>query len=189
MTPDALHFTPDADANRLLASDPLALLIGMLLDQQFPMERAFLAPHLLRRRLGGDLDAAAIAALDDPTLDSVFAGPPALHRFPGSMGRRCREMCSAIAAGYGGDARRIWAEATDGADLLRRLRDLPGFGEAKARIFVGVLGKRLGVAPPGWESVAADWPSIADVASFEQVAVLREEKQARKAAGKAQGRP
>lgn len=181
MAPDSLPFTADADANRLLAENPVALLIGMLLDQQFPMERAFAAPHLLRQRLGGRLDAATVAGLSDTEVDRVFAGPPALHRFPGSMGRRCRELCARVVSDYDGDASRIWREAADGADLLRRLQDLPGFGAAKARIFIGVVGKRLGQGPPGWELSAADWPSIADVDRFEQVAVLREQKRAMKA--------
>ncbi len=182
MPPDSLPFTANAEANRLLAANPTALLIGMLLDQQFPMERAFLAPHLLRERLGGRLDAAAIAGLDDATLASLFAGPPALHRFPSSMGRRCRDLCTRIVDEYDGDAGRIWTGAADGAELLGRLQALPGFGTAKARIFVAIVGKRLGAGPKEWEKVAADWPSIADVDSFDKVAVLREQKQAMKAA-------
>ena len=182
MGPDLLPFTDNLEANRLLATNPTALLIGMLLDQQFPMERAFLSPYLLQERLGGSLDAATVANLDDARLEAVFAGPPALHRFPGSMGRRARDVCALLIAQYGGDARRLWTEAADWADLLRRLEALPGFGKAKARIFVGVVGKRLGAGPPGWESAAADWPSIADVDAFEKVAVLREQKRALKAA-------
>lgn len=182
MVPDSLPFTEDADANRLLARNPTALMIGMLLDQQFPMERAFFAPHLLAERLGRPIDPATVAALDDATIDRVFGGPPALHRFPGSMGRRSRDLCAAIVADYGGVTARIWKDAADGAELLRRLEALPGFGKAKSRIFVGVVGKRLGQGPPGWEKVAADWPSIADVDSFDKVAVLREQKRAMKAA-------
>ena len=187
MTPDSLPFTADPAANRLLARNPTALLIGMLLDQQFPMERAFFAPHLLQERLGGRLDAATVAALDDATLEAAFAGPPALHRFPGSMGRRARDLCAHIVDEYGGDTASLWTEAGDGAELLRRLEALPGFGTAKARIFAGVVGKRLGAGPPGWEQVAADWPSIADVDRFEQVVVLREQKRAMKAKPKAAG--
>lgn len=182
MAPDTLPFTDSAEANRLLATNPTALLIGMLLDQQFPMERAFFSPYLLQERLGGRLDAAIVAGLDDATLEKVFKGPPALHRFPGSMGQRAREMCSLLVAEYGGHPERLWTEATDGADLLRRLEALPGFGKAKARIFVGVVGKRLGAGPRGWEKSAADWPSIADIDAFEKVAVLREQKRAMKAA-------
>lgn len=179
--PDALPFTEDDDANRLLAGDPLALLIGMMLDQQFPMERAFLSPHLLTQRLGADLDAASIASMDEETLEAAFAGPPALHRFPTAMARRCRDLCRHLVDEYDGDARRIWSEASDGADLRLRLEALPGFGKAKARIFVGVVGKRLGEGPPGWEREAADWPSIADVDAFEKVFELREQKRAMKA--------
>lgn len=182
--PQTLPFTEDDQANALLASNPTALLIGMLLDQQFPMERAFLSPFLLEQRLGSPISPAAVADLNDEELAALFKGPPALHRFPGSMGTRARDMCAHIIEHHGGDASAIWHEATDGADLYRRLRALPGFGEAKARIFIGVVGKRLGEGPPGWESEAADWPSIADVDSFEKVIELREQKRAMKAAKK-----
>ena len=179
-------FTEDEAANRLLDGNPLALLVGMLLDQQFPMERAFFSPYLLEQRLDGELDAMTVADLDDDTLATVFKGPPALHRFPGSMGGRARDMCRHIAAEYDGDAAALWREAADGSDLYRRLVALPGFGEAKARIFIGVVGKRLGEGPQGWEEEAADWPSIADVDSFEKVMELRELKRERKAARKAE---
>jgi len=176
--PDRLPWTHDDEANRLLATDALALLIGMLLDQQFPMERAFAAPQMLKERLGGDLDAAAIADHDEDAFVEIFRGPPALHRFPGSMGKRTQAMCAAIVDTYDGDAAAIWETATDGAELYRRLRELPGYGEAKARIFVGIVGKRLGRGPAGWEEVAADWPSIADISAFDQIAHLREQKRA-----------
>ena len=181
--PTELPFTENPAANRRLATDPLALLIGMMLDQQFPMERAFLSPHLLAERLGGDLDAAGIATMDDAALKAAFQGPPALHRVPGSMASRCQELCRHVADAYGGDAARIWTGASSGTDLLARLVALPGFGKAKARIFIGVIGKRLGQGPPGWEQVAADWPSIADVDSFDKVRELREHKRAMKTAG------
>lgn len=183
--PQSLPFTDTDDANRLLAENPLALLIGMMLDQQFPMERAFFSPFVLKERLGGTLDAASMAALDDDRLDEIFVGPPALHRFPSSMGKRARDLSQMVLDEYGGDAARIWREAEDGTALLRRLQALPGFGKAKARIFVGVVGKRLGEGPEGWESAAADWPSIADVDAFEKVYELREQKKAKKAAAKA----
>lgn len=174
--PEHLHFTESTEANRLLARDGLALLIGMLLDQQFPMERAFYGPQLLKERLGEDLDAGRIAGWDPDEMVAVFKGPPAIHRFPGSMAKRTQDLCRALVDDYDGEADRIWETADDGTELLKRLKALPGFGDAKARIFVGVLGKRLGVAPKGWEAQAADWPSIADVATFEDVAVLRSRK-------------
>jgi len=183
--PTSLPFTENEDANRLLASDPLALLIGMLLDQQFPMERAFYSPYLLRERLGGELDAGAIAASNEDDLVEIFRGPPALHRFPGSMAKRAHSLCLAITTEYGGKAASLWSTSADGAELLKRLEALPGFGKAKARVFVGVVGKRLGAGPPGWEEAAADWPSIADIDEFGQIHELREKKRAMKAARKA----
>lgn len=179
--PDQLHFTESENANRLLARDGLALMIGMLLDQQFPMERAFYGPYLLSERLGEDLDAARIAGWDADEMESIFKGPPAIHRFPGSMAKRTQDMCQVIVDEYEGRAESIWETAADGAELLRRLEALPGWGKAKSRIFVGVLGKRLGVAPEGWEAKAADWPSIADVATFDDVLVLRSQKREMKA--------
>lgn len=183
MAPRSLPFTEDPAANRLLATEPLALVIGMLLDQQFPMERAFRSPSLLKERLGGRLEAAAIAALPEERLVAAFQQPPALHRYPASMARRCRDLCAHLDEHYGGRAADLWKTAADGDDLYRRLRALPGFGEAKARIMIGVVGRRLGAGPPGWEKRAADWPSIADVDHFAKVAVLREQKQARRAGG------
>src|SRR5690554_673522 len=179
--PEQLFFTESEDANRLLASDGLALMIGMLLDQQFPMERAFYGPYLLAERLGEDLDAARLASMDPDELETIFKGPPAIHRFPGSMARRTQEMCRVIADEYDNRAENVWETAGDAGELLKRLKALPGWGEAKSRIFVGVLGKRLGVAPSGWEEKAADWPSIADVARYDDVLVLREQKREMKA--------
>ena len=183
--PELLPFTDNAEANELLATNPVALLIGMLLDQQFPMERAFLSPHLLAQRLDGPLDAANMAALDDETLTAIFKGPPALHRFPGSMGTRARDMCAHLVEHYDGEASAVWRSARDGEQLYERLRAMPGFGESKARIFIGVIGKRLKEGPPDWEAAAVDRPSIADVDSFEKILELREQKKARKAAQKA----
>lgn len=184
MSPDQLHFTESEEANRLLADDGLALLIGMLLDQQFPMERAFYGPQLLKERLGEDLDVTRIADWDPGQLESIFKGPPAIHRYPSSMAKRTQDLCRMIVEVYDGRAEDIWETAADGPGLLARLEALPGFGVGKSRIFVGVLGKRLGVEPEGWETVAADWPSIADVAVFDDVATLRERKRAMKEAQK-----
>jgi uncharacterized HhH-GPD family protein len=178
--PESLPWTEDEQANRLLAGSGLALLIGMLLDQQFPMERAFFGPYLLSTRLGAPLDAAALARHDPEDLAEVFRGPPAIHRYPASMAARTQEVCAAIVTDYDGRAENLWETADTGDELYRRLRALPGFGEAKSRIFVGVLGKRLGVTPPGWEERAADWASIADVAAWEDIFTLREKKKAAK---------
>jgi uncharacterized HhH-GPD family protein len=180
-----LHFTPDARANELLAAEPLAAMLGMLLDQQVPMEWAFTAPLLLKERLGGaPLDATAIAGMDPAALEAVFRDKPALHRYPGSMAKRTQALCAHLVEHYGGRAEAVWVDAQTGDELFARVLALPGFGNAKARIFVGLLGKRLGVQPPGWETVAADWASIADVDSFERVAEIREQKRAKKAAAK-----
>ena len=179
-TPEALPWTGDEDADRLLAEDPLALLIGMLLDQQFPMERAFYGPYLLRERMGTELDAQEIADYDPDAMAEIFKGPPAIHRFPGSMAGRTQDLCRQVAEGYDGDASRIWMTAASGKELLARLEALPGFGKAKSRIFVGVVGKRLGQGPSGWEEFAADWASIADVAAYEDIPALRAAKRAAK---------
>jgi uncharacterized HhH-GPD family protein len=183
--PDQLFFTPDDQANRLLAAEPLAVLLGMLLDQQVPMEWAFGAPALLKQRLGGSLDARAIAAMEPDAVEAVFRDKPALHRYPGSMGKRAHALCSYLVENYDGRAEGIWEGVSTGDELLVRLKALPGFGNDKARIFVGVLGKRLGVRPDGWQTVAADWPSIADVDSYERVLEIREQKKAMKAAKRA----
>jgi len=183
--PDLLPFTESEEANRLLATDGLAVLIGMLLDQQFPMERAFYGPQLLKERLGEDLDETRIASWHPEEMATVFKGPPAIHRYPSSMAKRTQDMCQVLVDEYDAQAENLWESADSGAELLERLEALPGFGVGKSRIFVGVLGKRLGVQPPGWEEKAADWPSIADVAVFEDVTTLREKKRAMKEAARA----
>lgn len=186
--PAALYFTADDEANRLLAAEPLAVMLGMLLDQQVTMEWAFGAPLLLKQRLGVDrLDAPAIAAMDPAELEGVFRDKPALHRYPASMAKRTHDLCRYLVEHYDGRADELWLGVESGEELLARVQALPGFGKDKSRIFVGVLGKRLGVQPLGWESVAADWASIADVDSFERIAEIRENKRAAKAAKKATG--
>ena len=147
-----LWLTGDTDADALLASEPLALLIGMVLDQQIPMERAFKAPYDLKERLGGTLDPGAIAAMPPDDLAEIFATKPALHRFPRSMAGRVQEVCAAVVETYGGDTAAIWTTAGDGKELLANVKALPGFGDQKARIFVALLGKQLGVRPPGWDA-------------------------------------
>lgn len=181
-------FSGNAEADALLTESPLALMIGMLLDQQVPMEWAFGAPRLLRARLverGASLDAAAIATLSPDDLEAVFREKPALHRYPASMAKRTHALCTYLVEHHHGRADDVWSGVETGDELLARVVALPGFGKEKARIFVGVLGKRLGVRPAGWELVAADWPSIADVDSPERLAEVREKKKAAKAAKKA----
>ncbi len=185
-----LSFDPEADA--LLSGDPLALLIGMVLDQQVPLEKAFRGPYDLRRRLGVDvLDAATIAAMDSDQLISAFVTPPALHRYPAAMAARVQELCRMVVAEHGGEADRIWRNATDGADLLARVKALPGFGEQKARIFVALLGKQLEVDVPGWRDAAGAFGeegsrrSVADITGPESLAEVRAYKQEMKAAAKA----
>ena len=183
-----LPVTGEPDADELLASDPLALLLGMLLDQQVPMEWAFKAPSLLRDRLDG-LDAAAIAAMPEADVEAVFREKPALHRYPGSMGKRAHALCLHIVDEYDGDVAAIWTSAGSASELLRRLRALPGFGDEKSRIFLAVLGKRFGAAPDGWREVAApfgdDTPrSVADIDSPEALQQVRQWKKAQKAKGK-----
>jgi len=175
-------------ADRLLVEEPLALLIGMLLDQQVPMEWAFRAPYTLRERLGG-LDAAAIAAMPAADVEAAFRAKPALHRFPASMGRRTHALCQELVDRYGGDAAAVWNGASSGDDLYARVRALPGFGDEKTKIFVALLAKRLGVRPPGWEQVAKPFSdmtprSVADIDSPETLAQVRDWKRAQKAQGK-----
>jgi uncharacterized HhH-GPD family protein len=186
-----LHITGDPDADKLLSDDPLALLIGMLLDQQVPMETAFAGPLKLRDRIGG-LDAAAIAGYDADQLEAVFRQPPSIHRFPGSMAGRVQALCAAVATEYDGDAAAIWTRgAPDGAEILRRLKALAGFGEQKAKIFLALLGKQYGVDAPGWREAAGDYGtegshrSVADIVSAESLTKVREFKRAAKAAAKA----
>jgi len=174
-------WTDNEEANRLLDIDPLALLIGMVLDQQVKMEKAFIGPYELKKRLGG-LDARTIANMDPDTLDRVFRERPALHRFPGNMARRVQAMTQAVVKDYGGDAGAVWREARDGDDLAKRISRLPGFGEMKTKIMISVLAKKFGVKPPGWEKHAASWHSVADVDSPETMAQARAVKREMKAA-------
>jgi uncharacterized HhH-GPD family protein len=182
--PDRLHFTGNDEADRLLAESPLALLIGFVCDQQVSVQKAFSAPLELRRRIG-TLEAAAIAHMDPGELEAAFRTRPALHRFPGTMAQRTQDLCAAIAAEYDGDAARVWTEAQTGADLERRLLDLPGIGPMKARSLLAILGKRFGIRPPGWEEVAPTYPTLGDVDSAEALEDYQAKKRAHKASLKA----
>jgi uncharacterized HhH-GPD family protein len=181
----------DDEANELLSRNALALLIAMLLDQQVPLERAFSAPRDLVRRLGHEPTADELADFDPEALAAVFGERPALHRFPKAMAARTQELARLIAAGYDGDAASLWTTAPTGAELLKRISGLPGFGEAKAKIFVALLGKQLGVQPPGWREAAGSfgddgsYVSVADIVDDESLGKVRSHKQAIKAAAKA----
>ena len=189
--PICLAQNPDADA--LLSRDPLALLIGMVLDQQIPLEWAFTGPLTLTQRLGRDLDAADLAARDPDELAKFFATPPALHRFPGSMAGRVQELARVIVDEYDGDPAAIWTGVKDAKELLRRIEALPGFGKQKAKIFLALLGKQLGVRPNGWREAAGEfgaagsYKSVADITDGKSLLKVREFKKAMKAEAKAKG--
>jgi len=182
--PERLHFTGIEAADQLLAQDPLALLIGFALDQQVTVQKAFTGPYELSRRLGS-LDAGRIAGMDPEELERVFRERPALHRFPGAMATRVAGLCTTIVEEYGGDAGRIWREATDGHDLERRLLALPSFGEMKVRSLLAVLAHRFGVAPPGMAEVLPRHPTLGDVDSPEALEAYQAAKRAHKAAMRA----
>jgi uncharacterized HhH-GPD family protein len=176
------------EANELLNRDPLALVLAMVLDQQIPMEKAFAGPRVIADRMGGELDAQRIAAMDEEAFAAVMAGPPAVHRFPASMGARVQALCRALLDEYDGDAAAVWAGAADAADLLRRLRALPGFGEGKAQIFLALLAKQRGVRLQGWREAAEPYGedgvfrSVADVTDAASLATVRDTKRAAKRA-------
>lgn len=180
---------PAADA--LLDRDPLALVIGMVLDQQIPLEKAFTSPLVLTERLGHDLDAAELAAMDPDRLAELFATPPALHRFPGSMATRVQALCKLLVEEYDGEVTRVWTTAADGTELRRRIAALPGFGAQKAQIFTALLGKQYGVTPAGWREAAGAYGeegshlSVADIRDAASLVAVRAQKQQRKAEAKA----
>jgi len=184
-----LAVTGNAEADELLNTDPLALLVGMQLDQQVPMEWAFASPLKLRDRLGGTLEPAAIAAMPLDDLEVAFKGPPALHRYPGSMAKRTQQLCQHLVDHYGGRAEAVWTGVASGPELFARLQALPGFGGEKARIFLALLAKRFGIRPDGWEEPARPFSddthrSIADVDSAESLLEVRAFKKMMKAQGK-----
>ncbi len=193
MTRIALHITGVDEADAVLSRDPLALLIGMVLDQQVPIEKAFSSPADLLQRLGtkGPLDAAAIAAMDPEELAAMFRERPALHRYPGSMAGRVQAVCRVVADEYGNKAEAIWTGMGSGAELIDRLRALPGFGEQKAKIFAALLGKQLDVRPDGWQKVTTPYGkpgsslSVADITDPESLAKVRATKKAMKAKARA----
>ena len=191
MSSRRLWLTGDPAADELLSTDDNALLLGMVLDQQVPMEKAFAGPAVIASRMGGRLDVAAIAAMDEDEFVALCAQRPAVHRFPASMGKRVRQVCQVLVEDFDGDAANVWREATTGSELRRALGALPGFGAEKAAIFTAVLAKQRGVQPSGWREAAGpygeegSYRSVADVVDEESLAKVRETKRSVKAAKKA----
>lgn len=187
-----LQLATTPEANALLAADPLALLIGMLLDQQMPMEKAFTSPQVLAQRMEvARLDAQMIAEYDAAAFEALFRQVPALHRFPAAMARRVQELCKALVEKYDGDTASVWSSACDGPELVGRIAGLPGFGDQKARIFTALLGKQFAVKPTGWQKAAGNYGesgsfrSVADVTDKESLQKVRAFKKEQKAAAKA----
>ncbi|MFI9809827.1 HhH-GPD-type base excision DNA repair protein [Streptomyces sp. NPDC052301] len=187
-----LHLAQDPEADALLGRSPLAALVGMLLDQQVPMEWAFKGPRTIADRLGADdLDAHDIAAMDPEAFAALLSEKPAVHRYPGSMAKRILQLCQYLVEHYDGDAEAVWRDVRSGQELLQRLEELPGFGKQKAQIFLALLGKQLGVAPTGWREAAGaygeakSFRSVADITGPESLAKVRAHKQETKAAAKA----
>ncbi len=184
-----IQITGDAHADRVLTDSPFALLVGMMLDQQYPMEHAFRGPAKVLDRFGS-IEPGAIAAADPGEFKALCSTPPAIHRFPGSMAERLQTLAAIVEDTSGGHAERLWTEATSGADLVKRLMELPGFGKQKAQIFSALLAKQLGIRPEGWEKAVGDYGlegyrSVADVTDPASLQKVREYKQQKKAAAKA----
>ena len=187
----AIQITGDAGADKILDESPFALLAGMMLDQQYPMEHAFRGPAKVTDRFG-NFDPAKIAAADPEEFAAMAATTPAIHRFPGSMSAKLQELARIVTDDYDGDASRVWTEAVDGTDLLKRMMSLPGFGRQKAQIFVALLAKQRGVRPEGWEQAVGDYAlegyrSVADVVDPSSLQKVRDHKKQQKAAAKAAG--
>ncbi|MFE9645476.1 HhH-GPD-type base excision DNA repair protein [Streptomyces sp. NPDC006365] len=187
-----LHLAQQPEADELLGRSPLAALVGMLLDQQIPMEWAFAGPYAIAQRMGADdLDAHEIAAYDPEAFAALLATKPAVHRYPGSMAKRIQQLCQYLVEHYDGDAAALWKDAASGTELLSRLNALPGYGTQKSRIFLALLGKQLGVRPQGWREAAGTYGdpdsfrSVADITGPESLAKVRAHKQELKAAAKA----
>ncbi|MER5803261.1 HhH-GPD-type base excision DNA repair protein [Streptomyces mirabilis] len=191
----SLHIAQDPEADALLSGSPLAALTGMLLDQQVPMEWAFKGPRTIASRMGADdLDAHEIAAYDPEKFAALLTAKPAVHRYPGSMAKRIQQLCQYLVEHYDGDAAKIWEGVKSGEELLRRLKELPGFGAQKAQIFLALLGKQFGVRPKGWREAAGaygepdSFRSVADITGPESLAKVRAHKQELKAQAKASGK-
>lgn len=190
-----LYLSGDPEADALLTEDANALLIGMVLDQQVPLEKAFAGPAVIAARMGGHLDVAAIASTSEEDFVALCAQRPAIHRFPGSVGKRIHQVCRRLVEDYGGDVRQLYARAESGADLKTALAALPGFGAQKAAIFTALLGKQCAVAPPGWQEASAPYGqegthlSVADIVDAESLDKVRDAKRTAKAAAKQAASP
>lgn len=190
-SPNGIHLTGDPEADALLADNPKALLVGMVLDQQVPLEKAFSGPAVIANRMGGAFDVSAIAQTGEEDFVALCAERPAIHRFPGSMGRRVHQVCRRLVDDYDGEVERLYAGAATGAELKAALADLPGFGDQKAAMFTALLGKQRGVTPPGWREASAPYGedgtylSVADIVDADSLQKVRASKQAAKAAAKA----
>ena len=176
--PEELFLTTEPSANAYIAAEPLGLLVGLVLHQQIPTEKAFHSPLVLRDRLGRDLEAADLAAVDPEALEAVFKEKPALHRFPGSMAKRVQAVCEHLVSEYDGSVEGLWTNVKSADQLMERLLAIPGFGEYKARIYLGLLAKRFEVKPRGYTKYLPTWPSIVDVQSPDDLADLKARKKA-----------
>ena len=163
--PASLPYTKSEAANRLLAEDPFALLVGLVLYQQIPIEKAFEGPQILKERLGGTLDTRTVTEIDPEELEVIFKGPPAIHRFPANMAKRVQAVAGSIDAEYGGDPTLLWTGVADAEELSKRLQALPGFGEYKSRVYLAVLARNFDLTPEGWEALLPDWPNVSEIES------------------------
>lgn len=180
-----IYFTTATEANALLAEDPFALIVGLTLYQQVPTEKAFEGPYVLEQRLGGTLDAKTIAEMDPDELEAAFRERPAIHRFPANMAKRVQAVAQYLVEESGGETSALWSDAASGDELLANLMAVPGFGEYKARVAIGVLANRFGVRPAGYEEHMPNWPSIADIEKPEDLEDLKLRKKAWKESGSA----
>ena len=178
-----IHFTDAPESNQLLADNHFALVVGMTLYQQVPVEKAFAGPAVIRERLGKPLDAATIASMDLETLEEAFREKPAVHRFPANMAKRVHAVATYLVDTYDGDVAGLWEGVGSGAELLERIQDMPGFGEYKAKVYAAVLARQFGIAPDGWDDELPDWPNISEVNSERDRAEMKERKKAWKQAG------
>ena len=176
-----IHFTDAPDANALLADNHFALIVGMTLYQQVPVEKAFAGPAVLQERLGTTLDARTIAGTDPERLEAVFREKPALHRFPANMAKRVQAVSTYLVDTYDGDVAKLWEGAATGAELLDRIQAMPGFGEYKAKVYAAVLARQFGITPDGWDEDLPDWPNISEVHSEGDRAEMKERKKVWKA--------